>query len=113
MRSAFVTGSATGIGEALVVRLQRERWRVFAAYRSSPPEGTRWSGLPNVTAVSCDVADSAQVVAAADLVSQDTGGTLDLLINNVGYAGSAGVIEAADMDEIGECSRSTSKDGCT
>ena len=29
MRSAFVTGSATGIGEALVVRLQREGWCVF------------------------------------------------------------------------------------
>ncbi len=82
-----------------MVRLQREGWRVFAAYRSSPPGSTRWSGLPNVTAVSCDVADPAQVVAAADLVGQDTGGTLGLLINNAGYAGSAGVVEAADMDE--------------
>ena len=38
MRSAFITGAATGIGEALVVRLQHEGWQVFAAYRGA----ARW-----------------------------------------------------------------------
>jgi NAD(P)-dependent dehydrogenase (short-subunit alcohol dehydrogenase family) len=30
MRSAFITGAVTGIGEALVLRLRREGWQVFA-----------------------------------------------------------------------------------
>ena len=68
MRSAFITGAATGIGEALVVRLQHEGWQVFAAYRISPPDRTRWFGMPNVIAVPCDVTDPDQVLAAASTV---------------------------------------------
>jgi NAD(P)-dependent dehydrogenase (short-subunit alcohol dehydrogenase family) len=97
MKSAFITGAATGIGEALVVRLQREGWQVFAAYRDSPPEETRWFGKPNIAAVRCDVTETDQVAAAATTVSQHTGGALDLLINNAGYSPRDGVIEAADM----------------
>jgi NAD(P)-dependent dehydrogenase (short-subunit alcohol dehydrogenase family) len=99
MRSASITGAATGIGEALVVRLQREGWQVFAAYRNSSPDRTRWFGLPNVIAVRCDVTDPDQVVAAASTVAGHTGGTLDLLINNAGYSPREGVIEAASMTE--------------
>ena len=99
MRSAFITGAATGIGEALVVRLQHEGWQVFAAYRNSPPDRTRWFGMPNVIAVPCDVTDPDQVLAAASTVGGHTGGTLDLLINNAGYSPREGVIEAASMTE--------------
>jgi NAD(P)-dependent dehydrogenase (short-subunit alcohol dehydrogenase family) len=98
-KSAFVTGAATGIGEALVVRLQREGWQVFAGYRSSPPDRARWFGMPNVIAVPCDVTDPEQVVAAASTVEAHTGGRLDLLINNAGYAPHDGVIEAANIAE--------------
>src|ERR1700737_771928 len=99
MRSAFITGAATGIGEALVVRLQREGWQVFAAYRNSSPARTRWFGMPNVIAVPCDVTDPDQVVAAASTVGGHTSGTLDLLINNAGDSPREGVIEAASMTE--------------
>jgi NAD(P)-dependent dehydrogenase (short-subunit alcohol dehydrogenase family) len=99
MRTAFITGAATGIGEALVVRLQREGWQVFAGYRNSPHDQARWFGLPNVNAVPCDVTDPDQVVAAANTVEEHTGGTLDLLINNAGYSPREGVIEAANMAE--------------
>jgi NAD(P)-dependent dehydrogenase (short-subunit alcohol dehydrogenase family) len=99
VRTAFVTGAATGIGEALVVRLQREGWQVFAGYRNSPPDQARWFGLPNVIAVRCDVTDPDQVVAAASTVAEHTGGGLDRLINNAGYSPREGVIEAANMAE--------------
>lgn len=99
MKTAFVTGAATGIGEALVVRLQREGWQAFAGYRNSPPDQARWFGLPNVTAVACDVTDADQVAAAARTIEEHTGGTLDLLINNAGYSPREGVIEAANMAE--------------
>jgi NAD(P)-dependent dehydrogenase (short-subunit alcohol dehydrogenase family) len=99
VKSAFITGAATGIGEALVVRLQREGWLVFAGYRNNPPDQARWFGMPNVNALPCDVTDSDQVVAAANSVSERTGGGLDLLINNAGYSPREGVIEAANMGE--------------
>lgn len=99
MKSAFITGAATGIGEALVLRLQREGWQVFATYRNRPPEQARWFGKPNVIAVACDVTDHEQILAAANTVAEHTGGGLDLLINNAGYSPREGVIEAADMTE--------------
>lgn len=99
MQSAFITGAATGIGEALVVRLQREGWTLFAGHRNSPPERARWFRMPNIIAVPCDVTDPAQVQAAATTVRDHTGGALDLLINNAGYSPREGVIEAAIMTE--------------
>jgi NAD(P)-dependent dehydrogenase (short-subunit alcohol dehydrogenase family) len=86
MKSAFITGSASGIGEALVVRLQRDGWQVFAGYRNSPPDQVRWFGMANVIAVPCDVTDPDKVLAAASTIGGHTGGTLDLLINNAGYS---------------------------
>ena len=81
------------------MRLQREGWLVFAGYRNSLPDQARWFGMPNVNALPCDVTDGDQVVAAANSVSERTGGRLDLLINNAGYSPREGVIEAANMDE--------------
>ena len=78
MRSAFITGAATGIGEALVVRLKREGWQVLAGYRDSPPDQARWFGRPNVIAVPCDVTDPDQVLPRRARVGGHTGGTLDL-----------------------------------
>ena len=99
MKTVFITGAATGIGEALVVRLQREGWQVFAGYRNNPPDQARWFGMVNVIAVHCDVTDSDQVEVAARTISGHTGGRLDLLINNAGYSSREGVIEAANMAE--------------
>lgn len=98
-RYGLVTGAATGIGEALVVRLQQEGWHVFAVYRQRTPDATRWKSLPHVTPIGCDVTDAAQVAALVATVTATSGGRLDLLINNAAYASNAGVIEAADMQD--------------
>ncbi len=99
MKSAFVTGAATGIGEALVLRLERGGWQLFAGCRNTAPDDARWFGKSNVIAVQCDVTDLDQVRAAARAVEAGTEGRLDLLINNAGYSPHEGVIEAADMAE--------------
>lgn len=99
MKSAFVTGAVTGIGEGLVNKLQAEGWQVFAGFRSAAPEKASWFGKPNVVALPCDVTDPAQITAAASRIADMTHGTLDLLVSNAGYAGNSGVIEAAIMDD--------------
>ena len=99
MKTAFVTGSATGIGEGLVNKLQAEGWQVFAGYHSGSPDRASWNGKPNVTAVKCDVTNPQDVNAAASLIGKMTGGQLDLLINNAGFAGNCGVAEAPNMDD--------------
>ena len=51
IKSAFVTGAATGIGEGLVNKLQAEGWQVFAGYRSAAPEKASWFGKAHVVII--------------------------------------------------------------
>lgn len=99
MKTAFITGAATGIGEGLVNKLQAEGWQVFAGYRSGGPEKASWKGKSNVISVKCDITDREEVKKVAQVIADLTGGTLDLLINNAGYAGNSGVIEAPNMED--------------
>lgn len=97
VKIALVTGAATGIGEALVLKLANEGWQVFAGYRKRTPEQASWWQHPQVTALQCDVADDEQCQQVAATIAGATSGRLDLLVNNAGYPSNAGVIEAADM----------------
>lgn len=96
---AFVTGSASGIGEGLVNKLHDEGWLVFAGYRSTPPSSASWHDKDGVIPIQCDVTQPEQIRAAVQRIESQCGGKLDLLFNNAGYPGSSGVIEAADMDD--------------
>ena len=95
---AFITGSATGIGEAIVQKLLDEGWKVYAGYRSTSPNNTSWYNNKNAVAVKCDVTNKGDVEEAAKLIDQNDG-KLDLLFNNAAYASNSGVIEAADMED--------------
>jgi len=55
MPSAFITGSATGIGAGLVSKLAREGWQVFAGYCNSLPQSASWHGNPQVIPINCDL----------------------------------------------------------
>ena len=87
-RVVLVTGAARGIGLAAAKLFLAEGWRVAlldidgaaveaAATSLERPEET--------LALSCDVADPAQVAAAVDAVAKRFGG-LDALVNNAGTA---------------------------
>lgn len=99
MKSAFITGSATGIGEGLVHKLQQEGWKVFAGYRSTAPQSAQWYGKANVIPVQCDVTNADHIEGAKKLIGQECNERLDLLINNGAYSGNSGVIEAADLED--------------
>ena len=99
MKTVFITGAASGIGEALVNKLQAQGWLVFAAFRNAKPEATSWYGKENIIPVQCDVTNSTDLLHAYELVNEKTQGALDVLINNAGYSGNAGVVEAPNMDD--------------
>ncbi|MCG8669158.1 MAG: SDR family NAD(P)-dependent oxidoreductase [Pseudomonadales bacterium] len=98
MKTAFITGSATGIGAAIVQKLLDEGWMVYGGYRSTNPQDTSWYGHKNAIPVKCDVTNIDEVKVAAELIERKSG-QLDLLLNNAAYPSNSGVIEAVDMKD--------------
>lgn len=90
---ALVTGSASGIGAAVVRRLAGEGWRVAVNSVRSVEAGTALAAEVGGHYLQADVADAAQ---AAGLVEGTVAwaGRLDLLVNN---AGTTQVIPHADL----------------
>ena len=78
---ALVTGARKGIGRFLAEHLLKQGYRVFGCSRK-PAD---WSS-EGVTHFECDVTNEPQVKAMLRSVSQETGGRLDVLLNNAGAA---------------------------
>jgi ketoreductase RED2 len=92
---ALVTGSSSGIGEAVARSLAAEGARVVVNSTRSVEAGERVAGeLPDATYVQADVADEA---AARHLVDAtvERYGRLDVLVNN---AGTTAVIPHHDLE---------------
>jgi NAD(P)-dependent dehydrogenase (short-subunit alcohol dehydrogenase family) len=101
-RTAFVTGAATGIGKALVEKLDREGWLCFAGYNRQPPDALLAACSDRVRAVQCNITDDASVRSAFEEIGAAIGeGSLDLLVNNAASTGGAGGgIENVDIDRF-------------
>jgi NAD(P)-dependent dehydrogenase (short-subunit alcohol dehydrogenase family) len=92
-RSILITGCSSGIGRHAAHGMRARGWRVFATTRAEP-DVARLNG-EGFEALRLDYADEASIAAAADAVLVATGGTLDALFNNGGYA-QPGAIEDLD-----------------
>jgi NAD(P)-dependent dehydrogenase (short-subunit alcohol dehydrogenase family) len=92
----FVTGASRGIGRALVEELlARGASVVYAAAREPAAlDALRARSEGRLVPVKLDITRSADVAAAASQVD-----SLDLLINNAGLLGSAGLFDAAGSTE--------------
>jgi 2-dehydro-3-deoxy-L-rhamnonate dehydrogenase (NAD+) len=98
-RTAIVTGAATGIGQAIAIRLAEAGATVAVVDLNLPGAQQVAAALPNESfAMEADVAVAASVTRAVDQVLQQTG-QIDILVNNAGIAGRAGFIwEQTDED---------------
>src|ERR1700722_634806 len=98
-RTAIVTGAATGIGEAIAIRLADAGATVAVIDLNLSGAQKVAASLPNGSfAVEADVANAASVGRAVDQVMQNTG-QIDILVNNAGIAGPAAFIwEQTDED---------------
>jgi NAD(P)-dependent dehydrogenase (short-subunit alcohol dehydrogenase family) len=96
---ALVTGAARGIGLSTAKRFLADGWRVALLDIEGELLRNAAAGLagPETLALTCDVADAAQVARAIDEVGKRFG-RLDALINNAGVAVFAPLLETSDAD---------------
>lgn len=82
--TVLITGcSDGGIGSALALVLQQRGLHVFATARDAS-KMSALDGLPNVTKLTLDVVKPRDIKAALDIVTKQTGGSLNYLVNNAG-----------------------------
>jgi 1-acylglycerone phosphate reductase len=83
----LITGcSAGGIGAGLAEVFREKGYHVFATARNTsklPPTLSKGPN-PNVTILTLDVLSAESIAAAVKSVTKETGGRLDVLVNNSG-----------------------------
>lgn len=100
----LITGCSSGIGLHLARRFARAGYRVFASVRR---DGPSCQALRDEAAAAgwqvqvpiLDVTEDASVAAAVDFLFSQTGGQIDVLVNNAGYY-LFGPVEHVTPDEL-------------
>ncbi len=84
-KSVLITGcSANGIGAGLAEVFQERGYHVFATLRNPAKIPPTLAKAANVTVLTLDVLSSESIAAAVESVKRETGGKLDVLVNNSG-----------------------------
>lgn len=96
-RTILITGCSSGIGHHAAHGLKARGWQVFAAARK-PADVDRLK-TEGLEAIRLDYADETSIESAVDRVLSETGGRLDALFNNGGYA-QAGALEDLATDHL-------------
>lgn len=99
MRSALITGAASGIGLTTAHYLSQQGWRVFAGVLPAEDTAALLTGAENITLLQLDITDAEQVAAAVDCIAQENGGKLDALVNNAGIV-TVGAMEVVPLQTL-------------
>ncbi len=96
-KTILITGCSSGIGLAAATFLKQRNYRVFATTRTvADVEKLKAMGLESLQ---LDINDSKSIQTALTAILNQTGGTLDALFNNAGYA-QAGAVEDLSRDAM-------------
>src|SRR5258708_3305752 len=96
-KTALITGTSSGFGQAIALHFAREGWNVIATMRRPEGEG-ELAALPDVLVTRLDVQDRASI-ATAIKAGIARFGRIDALINNAGF-GLFGVFEGTPREKI-------------
>jgi NADP-dependent 3-hydroxy acid dehydrogenase YdfG len=91
---AFVTGASSGIGKASALALLKAGYRVIGTSRKAVLGEVR----DGIRMIACDVTDDVSVAKAVALAHAEFG-SIDLLVNNAGYALS-GAAEESSIEQV-------------
>ncbi|MEO6155561.1 MAG: SDR family oxidoreductase [Thermomonas sp.] len=99
-KRVFITGGASGLGQALAVHYAGQGWRVLIGdldrERCADTVAQLQAASPESDAIACNVTVETDLQAAADWLQQHWGG-VDVVINNAGVAQMGGIdIASAD-----------------
>ena len=92
--TALITGATSGIGRATAALLAQEGYRVFGTGRK--PSAKRLDGF---NLLPLEVTSDDSVAACVASVQKQTGGKIDILINNVG-TGILGAAEESSAEQV-------------
>jgi len=107
---ALVTGGGTGIGAACCRALAAEGFRVGVHYRSSEEKALKLvAELPDGFAIAADLASFEEVDALIKRLKVESGGRVDVLVNNAGYNVNAPMLtmKLDDYDAVANLARGT------
>ena len=93
-KTAFVTGASSGIGKATALALTKAGYKVIGTSRKATPGEIK----DGVRMIACDVTNDASVSQAVALAHAELG-SIDLLVNNAGYALS-GAAEESSIEQV-------------
>ena len=96
-KTVLITGASSGFGKLSVKKFQNEGWNVIATMRS-PEKENELIKLNNVLVTRLDVSDKTSIKEAVNNGLKQFG-SIDVLVNNVGYGGF-GLLEEASEQEI-------------
>lgn len=95
-KSVLITGcSAGGIGAALAEGFSEKGYHVFATARNPSKISPALASAPGVTPLTLDVLSPESIAAAVESVKRETGGRLDVLVNNSGGGYCAPALDAS------------------
>jgi NAD(P)-dependent dehydrogenase (short-subunit alcohol dehydrogenase family) len=99
-RTVAITGAGSGLGRDIALGLVAENYRVFGtAMEAEEIADLQEASCDAVTLTRCDITDENAVKSWARDVSTQTGGSLDLLINNAGIL-TPGPLEVLPLSAI-------------
>ncbi|KAJ5134308.1 hypothetical protein N7526_005673 [Penicillium atrosanguineum] len=95
-KTCLITGcSKGGVGEALAEAFRDKGYHVFVTARSTNKIPEPLHDASNVTVLALDVSSSRSIAAAAKVIQSETGGKLDVLINNAGLGMEMPVLDTS------------------
>jgi NAD(P)-dependent dehydrogenase (short-subunit alcohol dehydrogenase family) len=98
----LVTGASSGLGKALAAQLLESGYTVYATFRKEVQALTFESEHDRAHSLVLDVDDTKAIKPAIDRVMKETGGRLDVLVNNAGYGFCGAIEEASEQDVRGQ-----------